>query len=62
MLNKYTYIGIKYDANNGWLDDVKDGIQGFSTGAVAEGLSAVATDTIGKMFNSVAGRRHITQR
>ena len=62
VLNKYTYIGIKYDANDGWLKDVEDGVQGFSTGAVAQGLSIIATNTIGKMFNSVAGRRHITQQ
>jgi hypothetical protein len=62
VLNKYTYITVHEERNDGWLSDVKKAVGDFSVGPVTEGLSSVAASTITGMLNSTAGRRQIQQR
>lgn len=62
VLNKYTYIGIKHETNDGWLNDLTEGIKQFSTGPISDGLSSVAANTITRMLSSTAGRCQIEQR
>ena len=62
VLNKYTYIGIKHETSDGWLNDLTEGIKQFSTGPISDGLSSVAANTITRILSSTARRHQIEQR
>ena len=62
VLNKYTYVGVTAEENDGWIQEVKEAVKEYSTGPVADGLSSVTTNTIVKMLGSSAGKRQTTQR
>ena len=62
VLNKYTYIGVAVEESDIWMREVKEAVNEFSSGPIADGLCSVATNTIIKMFGASAGRRQTTQR
>jgi len=63
VLNKYTYVGVTAEEEDLiWTQEVREAVQEFSVGPIADGLCSVATNTIIKMLSSGAGRRQTTQR
>jgi hypothetical protein len=58
VLNKYTYIGVAAEEKDEpWIAEIKEAVEGFSTGPVADGLSSVIANKIRRMICLSSGKR-----
>ncbi|KAF9653424.1 hypothetical protein BDM02DRAFT_3125829 [Thelephora ganbajun] len=63
VLSKYTYIGVSSKTNPIlWSTHVKDAVNEFSTGHVAEGFTLLANNTIERMISKSAAKCQVEQR